>query len=723
MGRLPPVHGRGRRPRQAPGGLHHVGQGRPGRQDRHHARPRAPRELPQDVPLGPQRLLRGAVLARLPHAHRHPRRTWRRWPPATPPAPPAIVRDELPFPGILGRVCPRYCEPVCRRGDVDEPIAICALHRAAADHSGTLLVPGVPTGRRVAVIGAGPAGLAAAWFLTQGGHEVTIYDANEEPGGSLRYSIPEFRLPGKVVEKELEPALGGRRALHRRVRAGLRGRPRRALRRRLRRGDHQRRQLGGVESRHPRRRRRPERPRAAQARARGPGRQVHPEGRRDRRRRHRVRRRPHGAPQGRQGRRRRRPARGRRHPGRRARPRRRPRGGRQGRVRRPDQEGQDQGRQGAGRRVRPRRAREGPPQGGPRLALRARRDDRRHGDRLRAQARRQRRLPAAGRLAAASPTTTPGARPKRACSPPATPSPAPGPSSTRWPAASARRSPSTPGCAARTSRSSRSSWPCFNGLPYLDQLKDEAQLGELGERLAERSPVWLKMGASAESAARATMPKVGKQKRLTATDLEVEKGYSLAAARAEATRCLQCECPSNGACDLQKLGVEYDITDNDLVVKGNLVREVEPQYEHPFIRRDMEPLHRLRQVRARVPGRRRPGLLRLHGPRLHDQRRHARTATPCSSPTASPAAAASPTAPPARSPSTSASWPRSRSTRAAASCATSAWTCARSTRSRTPTTSRTPATSGASSWPRAASWPAVTACAPAAAPRSSCARS
>ena len=127
----------------------------------------------------------------------------------------------------------------------------------------------------------------------------------------------------------------------------------------------------------------------------------------------------------------------------------------------------------------------------------------------------------------------------------------------------------------------------FNGLPYLDQLKDEAQLGELGARLAERTPVWLKMGASAESAPRATMPKVGKQKRLTATDLEVEKGYSLAAARAEASRCLQCECPSNGACDLQTLGVEYDITDNELVVKGNLVREVEPQYEHPFIRRDM----------------------------------------------------------------------------------------------------------------------------------------
>ncbi len=78
----------------------------------------------------------------------------------------AIVRDELPFPGILGRICPRYCEPVCRRGDVDEPIAICDLHRAAADHSKGHLGRAVSTGKRVAVIGAGPGGLAAAWFLT-----------------------------------------------------------------------------------------------------------------------------------------------------------------------------------------------------------------------------------------------------------------------------------------------------------------------------------------------------------------------------------------------------------------------------------------------------------------------------------------------------------------------------------------------------------------------------
>ena len=148
----------------------------------------------------------------------------------------SIVRDELPFPGILGRVCPRYCEPVCRRGDVDEPIAICALHRAAADHSDTLLVPGVPTGRRVAVIGAGPAGLAAAWFLTQGGHEVTIYDANEEPGGIAALQHPRVPAARKGRREGAHPAVGRRRALRRRVRARLRGRPGRALRRRVRRG-------------------------------------------------------------------------------------------------------------------------------------------------------------------------------------------------------------------------------------------------------------------------------------------------------------------------------------------------------------------------------------------------------------------------------------------------------------------------------------------------------
>jgi pyruvate ferredoxin oxidoreductase beta subunit len=125
-------------------------------------------------------------------------------------------------------------------------------------------------------------------------------------------------------------------------------------------------------------------------------------------------------------------------------------------------------------------------------------------------------------------------------------------------------------------------------LPYLEQLEQGGGLSAVGRRLAERDPVWLKMGIGAEPQARAAMPKVSKLKRLSGLDVEVEKGYTLATAQAEAKRCLQCECPSLGDCDLQRLGVEYGITTNDLVKKGSRVRVVEPQLEHPFIRRNME---------------------------------------------------------------------------------------------------------------------------------------
>ena len=134
----------------------------------------------------------------------------------------ALVREELPFPGILGRICPRYCEPVCRRGEVDEPIAICALHRAAADHSSKArLVSGVSTGKRVAVVGAGPAGLAAAWFLVERGNRVTVYDASEEPGGSLRYTIPGVPPPAEGARQGVAAFVGRGRALRGRVQAGL----------------------------------------------------------------------------------------------------------------------------------------------------------------------------------------------------------------------------------------------------------------------------------------------------------------------------------------------------------------------------------------------------------------------------------------------------------------------------------------------------------------------
>ncbi len=119
----------------------------------------------------------------------------------------AVIRDRIPLPGVLGRICPRFCERICRRGDLDEPIAICALKRLPADlvdvEAG---VPSrrQPTGKRVAVLGAGPAGLSAAFYLLREGHACTVYDAYPEPGGRLRYSVPEFRLPREALDKDIE---------------------------------------------------------------------------------------------------------------------------------------------------------------------------------------------------------------------------------------------------------------------------------------------------------------------------------------------------------------------------------------------------------------------------------------------------------------------------------------------------------------------------------------
>jgi len=120
----------------------------------------------------------------------------------------AVIREKIPFPGVLGRICVRPCEEACRRGEVNEPIAICALKRAAADRDqGSWREKSRPkpdTGRRVAVIGAGPAGLTCAFYLSRAGHEVTVFEAEDEPGGMLRYALPEYRLPRAVLDKELQ---------------------------------------------------------------------------------------------------------------------------------------------------------------------------------------------------------------------------------------------------------------------------------------------------------------------------------------------------------------------------------------------------------------------------------------------------------------------------------------------------------------------------------------
>ena len=120
-----------------------------------------------------------------------------------------IVTEDLTLPGSLGRVCPRLCEQRCRQCEVEESLSIRNLHRFAADHHRAALPPTPPrkepaTGRRVAIVGAGPAGLAAAHHLLRRGHGAVLFDAHPQAGGMLRYGIPAFRLPRAVLDAEIK---------------------------------------------------------------------------------------------------------------------------------------------------------------------------------------------------------------------------------------------------------------------------------------------------------------------------------------------------------------------------------------------------------------------------------------------------------------------------------------------------------------------------------------
>ncbi|MFZ4524442.1 MAG: FAD-dependent oxidoreductase, partial [Chlorobium sp.] len=120
----------------------------------------------------------------------------------------AIIKQTIPLPGILGRVCPAPCEDECRRHGVDQPVSICALKRYAADKDAERAESYTPecvptTGKKVAIVGSGPAGLTAAWFLLCNGHEVTIIEASAQAGGMMRYGIPRFRLPESVIESDI----------------------------------------------------------------------------------------------------------------------------------------------------------------------------------------------------------------------------------------------------------------------------------------------------------------------------------------------------------------------------------------------------------------------------------------------------------------------------------------------------------------------------------------
>ncbi len=116
-----------------------------------------------------------------------------------------LIKKDNPFPMSIGRVCPHPCEKNCRRALVDEPISICALKRFAAD-SNEDFIPDCEkeNGKRIAVVGAGPAGLSCAYFLRLKGYGVTVFESEEKGGGMLRYGIPAYRLPKDVLQKEID---------------------------------------------------------------------------------------------------------------------------------------------------------------------------------------------------------------------------------------------------------------------------------------------------------------------------------------------------------------------------------------------------------------------------------------------------------------------------------------------------------------------------------------
>jgi formate dehydrogenase major subunit len=119
-----------------------------------------------------------------------------------------LIKDKIPLPAAIGRVCPHPCEDDCRRQLVEEPVSIAWLKRYAADldlAEGNPFIPDIEgeTGKTVAVIGGGPFGLSLAYFLRQKGHSVTIFESMPKAGGMLRYGIPEYRLPNAVLDDEI----------------------------------------------------------------------------------------------------------------------------------------------------------------------------------------------------------------------------------------------------------------------------------------------------------------------------------------------------------------------------------------------------------------------------------------------------------------------------------------------------------------------------------------
>ncbi|MFC2166604.1 FAD-dependent oxidoreductase [Acidobacteriota bacterium] len=118
-----------------------------------------------------------------------------------------IIRERTPMGLSLGYVCHHPCETVCRRGEFNQPVAICHLKRLALETKDAIITKKTetapPTGKKVAVVGAGPTGLVTAYYLTVLGHDVTVFESSAEAGGMLRWTIPEYRLPRQIILHEI----------------------------------------------------------------------------------------------------------------------------------------------------------------------------------------------------------------------------------------------------------------------------------------------------------------------------------------------------------------------------------------------------------------------------------------------------------------------------------------------------------------------------------------
>ncbi|SFR00879.1 FAD-dependent oxidoreductase [Desulfoscipio geothermicus] len=118
----------------------------------------------------------------------------------------AVIREKIPFPAVCGYACIHPCESKCARVQYDEPVAIRLLKRAAQEYGQVNeadIAKAPATGKKVAIVGAGPCGLTAAYYLARNGHEVKIFEALPAAGGMMRYGIPEYRLPNDVLDKEI----------------------------------------------------------------------------------------------------------------------------------------------------------------------------------------------------------------------------------------------------------------------------------------------------------------------------------------------------------------------------------------------------------------------------------------------------------------------------------------------------------------------------------------